>query len=719
MIKKLFPLFLVLFLFSSGVGYAQITVTNTFSTGQVIDASQMNTNFTDLGDDALDRTGGTITGNITVDTNITIDGLDLSDWMASNNVYAQDGGATGDPSYSYVGDTDTGMWFPAADTVAITTGGTEGYRMDTSQSSIFKAGTPVILQSAVGTEAGRFVASAPNLDIRPGSSGDVAIQSSAGADLLYVTNAGNVGIGTASIDGFVQIFRGSAGTVDVHATADDFVIEGSTDAGLTIATPDASAGWVVWTSPSRTSDIGARISFGYDSNLMTIGPAGGNLYIKGSDVGVGTSSPISLLDVRSAAGASNGGVLHLGNDELTVVATDLLGRINFSAPLESDGSDAILTGASIWAVAENTFDATNNPTALIFATGASEAAAEKMRLTSGGAVGIGDATPDYILDVERAGNSRFANFEASSTGTGYVYNAVVNTGGTTYYGNEDSVGGAVITSALAYASFFGSNSATATHLVTNGTARLTVDSSGNVGIGTTSPDIKLHVMAADTTNAADASSNLIIEDTGASYLTFLSDAVSEQGILFADAGSTGAGSITYTHSTDAFQFKNNAGNSVGIDASGDLFVQSGDSVFLDGNDNTYFVEATADEIDMVAGGTTSVTVKAAGYSVGDDIQVETGYASVADNGTTTITLATEALVEIWDGTATERYCRFYVRVSAETVSEEYDPLSSCSVTLTTASSHNLAYSASVLTLENKIGGGVTSEYAWRITRTLR
>ncbi len=58
---------------------AQITVPNSFSTGQVITAAQMNANFNAVGNDALNRTtGGTLNGNVTVASGITIDGVDIS-----------------------------------------------------------------------------------------------------------------------------------------------------------------------------------------------------------------------------------------------------------------------------------------------------------------------------------------------------------------------------------------------------------------------------------------------------------------------------------------------------------------------------------------------------------------------------------------------------------------------------------------------------------------
>ena len=75
--KLILALMLVL---ATSSANAQITVSNEFATGQVITAAAMNENFqTDLGDKSLNRTGGTVTGNITVNNNITIDGVDIGD----------------------------------------------------------------------------------------------------------------------------------------------------------------------------------------------------------------------------------------------------------------------------------------------------------------------------------------------------------------------------------------------------------------------------------------------------------------------------------------------------------------------------------------------------------------------------------------------------------------------------------------------------------------
>ncbi len=74
--KSILTLLLVLGL--GGVVEAQITVPNTLVSGTTITASALNTNFTTIANHSLDRlSGGNLAGNITADSGITIDGVDV------------------------------------------------------------------------------------------------------------------------------------------------------------------------------------------------------------------------------------------------------------------------------------------------------------------------------------------------------------------------------------------------------------------------------------------------------------------------------------------------------------------------------------------------------------------------------------------------------------------------------------------------------------------
>ena len=93
---------------------------------------------------------------------------------------------------------------------------------------------------------------------------------------------------------------------------------------------------------------------------------------------VGGTTPDIILKT------ADGAILNLQTSDTTVTDGSVLGAINFTAPNEGSGTDAITVGAAIQAVAEGTFAADNNATELVFMTGASEAASSKMTLSSSG-----------------------------------------------------------------------------------------------------------------------------------------------------------------------------------------------------------------------------------------------------------------------------------------------------------------------------------------------
>jgi len=77
-------------------------------------------------------------------------------------------------------------------------------------------------------------------------------------------------------------------------------------------------------------------------------------------------------------------ILTLQTGETDIAANDVIGKIEFQAPDEGTGTDAILVSAAIQAKSEGDFSASANATSLEFMTGASEAASAKVRITSAG-----------------------------------------------------------------------------------------------------------------------------------------------------------------------------------------------------------------------------------------------------------------------------------------------------------------------------------------------
>jgi hypothetical protein len=101
-----------------------------------------------------------------------------------------------------------------------------------------------------------------------------------------------------------------------------------------------------------------------------------------------------------------------------------------------------------------------------------------------------------------------------------------------------------------------------------------VDSDGNIGIGTTSPQELLHIQEGDSSaTASDDADTLFIENNGNAGITIASGTTSSGAIMFADSADSDAGAIIYTHASDATEnlaFRVNAATRATIDSTGKL-----------------------------------------------------------------------------------------------------------------------------------------------------
>ena len=121
---------------------------------------------------------------------------------------------------------------------------------------------------------------------------------------------------------------------------------------------------------SLTADA-AALKFGVDSDVTVTHDADDGLVLK-----------------STATADDNPFLLTIQTGETDIAANDVLGQINFQAPDEGTGTDAILVAAGIAAISEGDFSSSSNATKLSFQTGASEAAAEKMSLSSAGVLTV-------------------------------------------------------------------------------------------------------------------------------------------------------------------------------------------------------------------------------------------------------------------------------------------------------------------------------------------
>lgn len=134
------------------------------------------------------------------------------------------------------------------------------------------------------------------------------------------------------------------------------------------------------------------------------------------------------LNIKNHTGAA--ATLTLQNSDSDIALNDVLGVLAFQAPNEGTGTDAIEVAAAIAAVSEGDFAADSNATKLSFRTGASEAATEKMSLSSAGVLTlgsaglvipnnqtIGSASATSAITINTSGDIALASTTDSSTST--------------------------------------------------------------------------------------------------------------------------------------------------------------------------------------------------------------------------------------------------------------------------------------------------------------
>ena len=154
-------------------------------------------------------------------------------------------------------------------------------------------------------------------------------------------------------------------------------IRSATITAETAFVPDAANGASLGTTSLEFADLylhdGAQILFGADQDVVLTHAADAGLTLKTATTSDDTKATLTLQ-----------------TGDTDIAANDVLGQLHFQAPDEGAGTDAILVAAGIAAISEGDFSASNNATKLSFQTGASEAASEKMSLSSAGILTVAD-----------------------------------------------------------------------------------------------------------------------------------------------------------------------------------------------------------------------------------------------------------------------------------------------------------------------------------------
>ena len=358
------------------------------------------------------------------------------------------------------------------------------------------------------------------------STGDAAVNIVTSSGAVLVDSQAS----TATIDGHtgVTIQSTDSGDITLDSVADITLDAGGADIllkddGTTFGSITNSGGEVVIKSGSTPTTAltfagddanfadnvqldsdSAELLFGDDGEIKLIHNADAGLLLKHTATGDGT--PVSLT-------------LQTGETALTV--GEPLGTINFQAPDEAGGTDAILVAAAIEAVAEGTFAADNNATKLSFKTGVSEAASEKMSLSSAGLLTVAD---DIMIKDGGTIGVASTNDALTISSAGLLTvkdDLVIKSGGT--------IGGAGDTDLLELGSAI---------LTVNGEVSMTTLDIGGTNVGSTATELNLLDGSAKSTSSitvADTDAIIIIDGTTTKQIPASDIKTYAAGVSTADA----------------------------------------------------------------------------------------------------------------------------------------------------------------------------------------
>ena len=166
---------------------------------------------------------------------------------------------------------------------------------------------------------------------------------------------------------------------------------------VTLLPNTASKVWMMQNDTSYT----LTFSQGSGANVSIEAGACKIIATDGAGSGAAVYDVLNTLEISGdlTLKTSDGAIINAQTSDTTVTSGSVLGRVDFKAPDEASGTDAILLAGSVAAIAEDTFAADNNATKLSFQTATSGVATEKMSLS-----GAGLLTLTSNLVIPNAGN---------------------------------------------------------------------------------------------------------------------------------------------------------------------------------------------------------------------------------------------------------------------------------------------------------------------------
>jgi hypothetical protein len=321
-------------------------------------------------------------------------------------------------------------------------------------SGTFKAGVEV------ATTAGDMIASSVIDDLAIRSQTNMLFSTGGNTEHMRITSTGNVGIGTASPETELDIL----GTLTIQSSSANIILKDTGASDNEDWRIVANGGPLQIQSRTNAGVNTSRVLFDNNGDVSFYEDTGSSVKLfwdaSAESLGIGTSSPNNKLIVNGGIGAIGEASAGLTNGILIDQTASTLSRfLSYSA----------------------------TSSAIAFYTGTNSSASERVRIDSSGNVGIGTGGPGSYYSKElvvSAGVEGGITIVSNSTDGAYLMFADGTSGADRYRGY---VNYSHLTNELTFG--------------TNGSQRVTVDSSGNVGIGTSSPTEGNLVVRNDSGNA--------------------------------------------------------------------------------------------------------------------------------------------------------------------------------------------------------------------------